>query len=485
MAVRARLSPPSVTPPEEWPHFQIKIGSIPVSLLTKGGRRLEAESYLSSGFGIRAAIEARSNGWERLGGIADIWMPGRLKGIQVGSAIGTPFLAATQVFDFRPVPRKWLALARTSSATERFVEPGQILVTCSGSVGRPTIATTAHEGHLISHDLLRVDARDDRNVGRLYAFLHSPQARAMCTTAQYGHIIKHLEEPHLAALPVPECTDSEAEELNALFKNVLELRNRSHMLSVEAERLFESALGSFDATAGSELGFSVKASSLSAGRRRLDASAFNPNVSRILAHLRKAGTGKVSLTDAGYEVWVPGRYKRVPAEDGVIYRDSADILEVSPDLTKRFADCAFGDAYRGRVKAGWVLVPCSGQVYGIIGTAVLAQASLEGQVVSNHVIRIAPKEEPAIPVGYLATALGHPTLGRPLVKALAFGSSVPEISPDDLAMFGIVRLEDSIERQIDAIALEAARCRSDADTIELAMGQRAGRIIDQLLGGQR
>ena len=66
---------------------------------------------------------------------------------------------------------------------------------------------------------------------------------------------------------------------------------------------------------------------------------------------------------------VPGRYKRIPAEDGVIYRDSADLLEVYPDLTKRFADCRFGDEFGGRVRNGWILIPCSGQVYGIIGTA--------------------------------------------------------------------------------------------------------------------
>jgi hypothetical protein len=29
---------------------------------------------------------------------------------------------------------------------------------------------------------------------------------------------------------------------------------------------------------------------------------------------------------------------------------------VSPDLMKRFADCQFGDEFRGRVKSGWILI---------------------------------------------------------------------------------------------------------------------------------
>lgn len=117
MALRARLVAPPPKPRERWPYHKLKSGTVPASLLFAGERRMEAETYLSSGFAIRAAIEARPNGWVRFGSLASVWMPGRLKGIQVGRDVGTPFLAATQVFDVRPIPRKWLALARTDDAT--------------------------------------------------------------------------------------------------------------------------------------------------------------------------------------------------------------------------------------------------------------------------------------------------------------------------------------------------------------------------------
>ena len=117
-------------------------------------------------------------------------MPGRLKGIQVSREYGTPFLAATQVFDVRPVARKWLSLEKTSDVKNRFVAPGTILVTCSGSVGRPTLAYGPLEKTLISHDLLRIDPLEERNKGWVYAYLHSPQTRAMAVGTHYGHIIK-------------------------------------------------------------------------------------------------------------------------------------------------------------------------------------------------------------------------------------------------------------------------------------------------------
>lgn len=197
-------------------------------------------------------------------------------------------------------------------------------------------------------------------------------------------------------------------------------------------------------------------------------------------HLAKCGKGFTTFAEAGFDIWVPGRYKRIPAEDGVIYRDSADLLEVSPDLTKRFADCRFGDEFRGRVRNSWILIPCSGQVYGIIGTATLGTDALDDQVVSNHVVRAAPKKG-SVPVGYVMTALSHPIFGRPLVKSLAFGSSVPELDPDDLAAFKIVRLEPKEESAIAELAEASSQARSAADLLEREIAAEAGTIIDRFI----
>lgn len=482
MALRARLVAPPPEPRQVWPWHTLQCGSIRSSVLFTGDRRMEADTYLSSGFGIRAAIESKVNGWERFGDLAKIWMPGRLKGIQVGRDLGTPFLAATQVYDSRPIPRKWLALERTADSVNRFVRQGMILVTCSGSVGRPTLVQDLHENTLISHDLLRVEAINERDKGWIYAYLLASQVRAMAKGAQYGHIIKHLETSHLGALPIPAVDDDTAAVLCRQVSQILALRNEGHRLTLEAESRFDKAVGPLKVDDWGEQGFSIKAAqSFVSGRRRLDASIHNPGVRAIRTHLAKNGEGRTKLCDARYDVWVPGRYKRIPAEDGVVYRDSADLLEVSPDLTKQFADCGFGDKFGGRVKNGWVLIPCSGQVYGIIGTATLATEALHGQVVSNHVARVAPRKNVDMRVGYLVTALSHLTWGRPLVKSLAFGSSVPEIDSEDLANLEIVRLKPSEESAIADLAEASAKARAQADVLEREIGEKASNIIDRFI----
>jgi hypothetical protein len=441
---------------------------------------MEAETYLSRGFSLREAIEAHTNDWKTFGDLARVVQPGRLKGVLVSPEYGTPFLTATQVFDVRPVPRKFLALDQMETAKDCFVDNGTILVTRSGSVGRSTLAHAPHRGVVISDDLLRVSAKDKRDYGWLYAYLHAPQVRAMTVGAQYGHIIKHLETSHLEALPIPTVDDATAAEFSRRVARILNLRDEGYRLTLEAEARFEKALGPLKVNDRGGEGFTVKASqAFLGGRRRLDASVHTPGVAAIRRHLAKNGEGFTTLAEAGYDVWVPGRYKRIPAEDGVIYRDSADLLEVSPDLMKRFADCRFGDNFRGRVRSDWILIPSSGQVYGIIGTAILATEALDDQVVSNHVIRVAPKKDASVRRGYVVTALSHLLWGRPLVKSLAFGSSVPEIDSEDLANLEFVRLKPADESTIADLAEASAKARASADVLECEIARDAGTIIER------
>ncbi len=485
MAFRARLAAPQPEPRKEWPWHQTKWTSLASHLLWGGDRRMEAETFLSTGYGLRLAIQERAASWQRFEQSARVTMPFRTKGTLVSPEFGTPFLAATQVFDIRPVPRKWLAIGKISDGEALFTKQGAILVTRSGAVGRATIATTALEGVLVSDDLLRVTPKSPAQWGWLYAYLRSPQARAMMVSAKYGHMIKHLEIAHLNALPVPAVNKQRAREFHKRTAEILDLRNRSYQLSLEAEERFERGLGSLRVKDWGEHGYSARASALFTDRRRFEGVFHNPGAATIRRHLAKHGHGFTRVRDAGFDVWVPSRYKRIPAEDGVAYYDSADLLEVCPDVIKRFADCAFGDHFRGRVKNGWLLVPSSGQVYGIVGSVVLAGPSLDRQVVSNHVIRVVACKDVKMRSGYLLTALTHPLLGRPLVKALPFGSSVPEIDPAEFESFEVVRLAAKEETAIADLAEEAASLRARADVQERAMAAAAGQLVERFIAGEQ
>lgn len=482
MAQRARLTPPR--PQQgEWPWHKAEWKALPASLLMGGDRRMEAENYLAGGYGIRLALEAQRAGWKPLAEFAKVWQPSRLKGILVSPSFGTPFLAATQLFDLRPVPRKWLALERTDNVSGRIVSPGMFLVTRSGSVGRTTIALKHHRGTLISDDLLRVEPRAASVWGWVYGFLRSPQGRAMMSAAQYGHIIKHLEVGHLNALPVPMVRDSLLVDFAAQVQAILDARNSAHDLFEQAETLFENAVGALSLPGLGTTGFSVRASDLFSGRRRLEAFFHNPTPAALRQHFAAKGLTATSLEDGGFDIWLPTRFRRIPAEAGVEFMDSSDLFEISPDITKKIADGNFGDPYAARVRAGWLLLARSGQIYGLNGSLVIANEAHEGKVISDHIMRIAPNANQSIRTGYVYVALSHPTLGRPLVKALAYGSSIPEIDPTDMRRLEVVRIGKKTEEEIADLADKASHCLASADLLEVKLASHAGRLIDAFVAG--
>lgn len=482
MARRARLSPERDAQ-THWPWHSVKSLALPASALFDGDRRMEAENYLSGGYGHRLALSARIGAAGVLGASAKVWQPSRLKGTIVEETVGTPFLAATQVFDLRPVARKFLALEKTDNNASRFVSSGTILVTRSGTVGRATLSTDAQSKTLISDDLLRIEASSPDLWGWLYAFLRAPAVRQMMSSAQYGHIIKHLEPNHLTSLPMPTPTAQVASKFQETAKRILDDRNKAERCFRAADEAFAAAVGERRAALGTRGGFIVSATSLSSGRRRFEANFHEPSIRSLWEQVARQGLRTMSLVEAGYNVWLPNRFKRVPAAEGVELVGSSDLFEISPDIKKRIVDVGSVSGESYRVKAGWLLLARSGQTYGLNGNLVIANAFHEGKIVSDHVIRLAARCDKAARPGYVYTALSHPTLGRPVVKSLAYGSSIPEIEVADVAGLSLVRLAKDAEDKIADVAEEGSRLFADADLTERRMGDDAGKLLDQLIDG--
>ena len=186
-----------------WPWHTPVVASVRASLLHKGQRRMEAESYLADGYGVRLAIE-RSPPVGR--GLARWLMRLRLRASSRSLLPqSTGFLTSTQA---RALPHgqrhgngwQW---AKTTKGAERLVSEGTLLVMASATVGRAIVATKSHESAIVSHHFMRVVPVQRKLAGWVYGFLRSPQAQAMMTGTQYASVIRHIEPKHLATLPVP------------------------------------------------------------------------------------------------------------------------------------------------------------------------------------------------------------------------------------------------------------------------------------------
>lgn len=480
MAQRVQLSQPQLRP-SDWPWHSVRSMTIRASALARADRRLEAENFLSDGYGIRLSLTSKPDGQVRLSDLATISQPNRLKGIQLPEGHGVPFLAATQVFDHRPIVRKWLSEQHVDRVAERFVEAGTVLLTCSGNVGRATVATAIHADQIISHDLLRIRARRVDALGWVYAWLRAPSVRMMMRAERYGHIIKHLEVAHLSALPVVLPDPSLVRQCDKALEQIVHHRSEAHKLVLEAEARFAAAFPVLDCLADHPW-FGKAASRLqTSSGRRLDAAYHHPIIGAIQDTLRAGARAWQSISEIGFAVALPNRFRRIPAANGTPLIGSAQLFEVNPDIDKRIAETEFGDAAAGRVSEGWLLLARSGQTYGVLGSVAMATAVLADCIVSDDIIRIIPRE-PKVGAGYLQLALSHPVLGRPRVKALAYGSSIPHIDVAEVRALYIPRIAETDERAIHDCMTRAAELRAEADLAETELGMVAERALLEHLG---
>jgi hypothetical protein len=452
----------SATPRSDVEYISLRIG-----VLGRGGRRFEGEAYLTGGYAIRLQIESGGAPFAEVRALGNVWQPGRLKGIRVDAQHGTPFLTATQMFDIRPAPRKWLAPSKTADLARRYVERDWILVTCSGNVGDSIIGYAPHLGVIVSHDLLRILVEDTTQRGYLYGYLRSRFGRAMLQSSQYGSIIKHLEPEHVQDIPVVLAPRPLRDDVNERIKEVFRLRDEAFTLTRDAEARFETALGVSVAAEADASAYSISSDEIFGRRRRLDAYHYNPVAEAILRSLHEASRPIETLRSLADAIILPQRFKRLASpEHGVPYLDSEDIFKISPEITKFIPAAAMKNARDYFVQRGWILVARSGQIYGLNGSSMLATSWHENKIVSEHVIRVIPSRTNIRP-GYLVMALGHPVFGRPLVLRLAFGTEVPEIDPDDLADFPVVRLGSATEDAIADMMERASELRLRANEAEV------------------
>lgn len=449
-----------------------------LSEMIGGDRRLEAGVYLSAGFTVRRALVQSSLPVRHLGSLANIWQPGRAVSGLVAANCGVPYLAATQVFDIWPSPRKWVAPKKSRIVASLLLEPRWLLVTCSGTVGRVMLAHAPHAGLAISSDLLRVEFDDPTIRSYVYAFMRSRFGQMMMKSSHYGSIIKHIRPAHLETFPIPMLNRVERAAIHEDVESVFALRDEAYQLDMSARASFAAEMNEFPIVKNEE-GYSIAATSFFKGRRRLEAGAFSPQAQFVL-RVYELNSQSLEALRAVACVFVRGRFKRIYGAAGTTYLDSEPIFKINPELPKLLTPATRIDFDAYMVQSGWLLMACSGQIYGINGQAILANEGHEGKVVTQHIMRIVPDPGKIRP-GYLQTVLSHPTLGQPLVTSRAFGTSVPELAPEDIEQLPIPRLDHATEDRIAESAERASMLRHRADCIENAVVNMLEDSLDEKL----
>lgn len=444
----------------------IQWGAISVRTVSTQDRRLEGETYLEDGYGLQLAIRGRATGWAPLGTEANVWQPSRLKGVTVGPGSGIPFFSAGQMFEERPVARKWLVPELTPDIERRKISRGQLLLSCSGVVGNAMASTSSHENAVVTHDLLRVDLVEPERAGWAYGYMRSDLFKTMAVSARYGHMIKHLEPEHVRALPFISPTETQQARTKDLFDCMQEARQASLELTDRAHNLLSAQLDIQQV--GSRIHSSVSFAQIARGRRRLDAEHFRPGILEIEDAFERSAQRVDDLSSVTARVWWPNRFKRTLARFGTPYVSASEVFDRVLNPTKYIYASQVPNAADYSVEAGWILMARSGQVYGLNGRVKLATKRMEKVFVSEDLIRISA--DPArINNFYLLAVLSHPQIGRPAVIRNAYGTSIPHLEPRDILDVSIPRFRSDIEGEVAELMAKATEAAEQAEQTELEL----------------
>lgn len=469
----------------------VPLTTFSAKLLLEGEQRLDGGYYARGSFRAYLTLQESKFPLQSLSSVvSDIFVLGRFKRVYAtDKQAGWPYLSASEALIFRPDSDRYLAKNHAPKyAKKHFAKNGWILLSCSGTVGRPTIATKRLEKFFLTHDLIRI-VPDETPVGYLYAYLSSWVGQSLITKDQYGSAIKHLEPHHIGNTPVPLIADNDQEAIHSNVIKAFNLRDQANTLLDEADTLlhkllslprFDKSLIEYysphsdsDSLTPTPKSFVLKATDLD---DRLDGSYHVPVARTAIKLVRQAKYEPVQLVQIIDNVFLPPRFKRtyVGQNYGVPFLQGSHLPQMYPhDLKYISRNVNKKQVKQCLIKPGWILLTRSGTI-GRIG---LVPSTMKNWAASEHMIRIVAQENTSHP-GYIAAFLSTP-YGQHQLKSKIYGAVVDELTETDTKAVWIPNAPYEIQKQIGDKVVEAYEKKEQANQIETEAIHQLEKILEK------
>ncbi|MDD5580690.1 MAG: hypothetical protein PHY16_15595 [Methylobacter sp.] len=453
--------------------------SLPIQSVFESGLRLEASVSATEAKQAERVIQSNPHGCIPIHKLAAIYHCPRFKRVFVQKS-KFPIYQPSQAGELNPTPAAYISDKTLTDLDALRVSEGQILMTCSGTVGNITYVSKTLAGNIFSHDLLRIRSHNERYAGYLYAYFKSEQGRTLIQSNNYGAVIQHIEPAHLLKLPVPDAPAILKTHIHHTITESFRLRDESNALIEQARAKLQAALklpaveelnppGNGDNGLRS---FSVNIADLN---YRLEANYHNPLAQAIAQHLHKQAERVLALGDKQIteKIILAGRFKRIYVDEkqGIPFLGGKEILELDPRGEKYLSLKHHGERIAEQLTLGenMTLITCS----GTIGKVNIVPKHWQGWAGSQHILRVVPAS--AEWAGYLYAWLSS-EWALPLIRRHTYGAVVFEIDQYQLAEVPIPLLADvALMREINSLVLRASNLRYNAFTKE----QDALRLFNQ------
>lgn len=461
----------------------IKWCTVSLSEIIERGKRLEASVYDVEAKQAREIIANGKFSLTTLGGadgMTTSYTGARFKRIWVEKS-DYPIYQPSTIMDIKPSPDGYISSATDTNIDALRVTKGQVLMTCSGTIGKVAFVSDTMDNLIFSHDLLRINCKKPSDAGYVYAYLKSKVGNKILLTNSYGAVITHVEPEHLATVPVPNAPNAVKLKISNLVIRSYALRDESNALIDEATQLLIDELNlppieDFDVDYFKKDAqvdtFSIKLSDM---EYRLDASYHAPIVNAITEHLAKYSEEVTTIADKriSKSIILPGRFKRVYVEEGQgrVFIGGKQLWELDPCNKKYLSLSQHGERIEKQLELheNMTLITCS----GTIGKVALVGKHWENWAANQHIIRVVPTDDSI--AGYLNIFLAS-DYGHHLITRYTYGAVIDEIDDTHVSKIPIPLLKNhDIQSRINALALEANEKRYEAYRLE----QKALEIMDK------
>ncbi|MBS0859504.1 restriction endonuclease subunit S [Providencia rettgeri] len=443
--------------------------SIPLQEIFDNDLRLEAGVYATDAEKAKLSVINNQYGAIYLSEFIDTHHCPRFKRIFVDKS-NLPIYQPSQIRELNPSPSSYIS-ARTNTKIDALrVKKGQLLMTCSGTVGKVTLVSNTLNGHIFSHDLLRINVINEVDTGYLYTYFVSETGRLIVQANNYGAVIKHIEPEHLLKAPIPNAPLQLKKKINKLIMESFALRDKSNELVSDAQALLKKALKlpSFDSFLTRETRkpyiFTINVANLN---ERLEANYHHPVSEAIREHLSNNAKKVTYLSDKNIvsTISLPGRYKRhyVKPEYGVPFIGGKELLELDPRSEKYLSLKLHNERISNELSLAenMILITRS----GTIGKVNIVPEHWNGWTASEHLLRVVPISSHW--AGYLFTWLSS-EWALPLIRRHTYGAVVFEIDQQQLSQVEVPLVDEDIMMEINELALSANKLRTKAFNAEQA-----------------
>lgn len=406
-------------------------------------------------------------------GIATAYHRLRFKRVFVDKS-DLPIYQPSQITDIKPKPELFISHTTKTDIEALRVKRNQILMTCSGTVGKATLVSETLNNKIFSHDLLRITAKNPDDTGLIYAYFKTKTGQLVLITNNYGAVIQHIEPEHLDGLQVPYPSEKIRKSINEKILKSFDLRDMSNKLIDEAELHFikafklppiEKLKPDFFNSEYEVQNYSVPLNQL---ENRFDGSYHIPIVNSIIDCLLDHADKILPLDskELTSQIILPGRFKRHYVDEGIgtVFLGGKQIYELDPYNKKYLSVKTHGSRIDKQLflKENMIAITCS----GTIGRVNLIPKHWENWTMSQHVMRAVPIDKNI--AGYLYIWLSS-EYGRILIERQTYGSVVDEIDGSHLSKVPVPILKDkTLMRKINDLVLEANKLRSEAYYLEQA-----------------